>query len=107
MAKRIISFDTTEVVAMVAIKKDGEVRKPKPRIMSMTYDMFSKISFVKCTERKLFKTVPSEKIEIRLKSFHTPIEFTKMKNEEFYEEYKEGFRVFAQKNRIALVDETQ
>jgi len=106
MAKRMITFDTTEIVAMVEIPGDGEFKKAQTRIMSMTYDKFSKISFVPCTERKLFKAVPSEKIVIKLKAMRQPIEFTKLKNKEFYEEYKEGFREFARKNRIDLVDET-
>lgn len=107
MAKRMISFDTTEIVAMVEIKGDGESKKAQTRIMNMTYDMFSKISFVSCTERKLFRAVPSEKIVIKLKSLRQPIEFTKMKNKEFYQEYKDGFRTFALKNRIDLFDETE
>lgn len=106
MAKRMITFDTTEVVAMVEIPGDGEFKKAQTRIMSMTYDKFTKISFVPCKERKLFKLVPSEKIVIKLKAMRQPIEFTKMKNKEFYEEYKEGFRIFAKQNRIDLIDET-
>ena len=105
MAKQKITFDTTEVVAVVEVKE--EFKKKQVRVMSMTYDMFTTISFVKCTERKLFKEVPSEKIVIKLKTSLKPIEFTKMKHKQFYEEYKEGFRVFAQKNRITLVDETK
>ena len=106
MGKRMITFDTTEVVAMVEIKGDGEFKKAQTRILSMTYDKFTKIIFEPCTEWKFFKKVPSEKIVIKLKAMRQPIEFTKMKNKEFYEEYKEGFRVFAAKNRIDLYDMT-
>ena len=56
---------------------------------------------------KLFKKISSEKILIKLKSMSDPVEISKIKNREFFEEYKEGFRIFAQKNRIELIDETK
>jgi len=109
MAKSKIVFDTTEVVAEVEIILGdvGEPKKKKIEIMHIIYDQFVKISFEKCTERKWFKKVDSEKILLKLKSRREPVEFTKMKNKDFWEEYKEGFRVFAEKNRIELIDETK
>ena len=104
MAKRKVMFDTTEVVAATVFK--DEMGKETPKILNLTYDQFLKISFVPCEERKLFKTVPSEKIVLQLKKYGQPVEYTMMKNKEFYQEYKEGFRKFAQDNRIDLIDET-
>ena len=104
MAKREIVFDTTEIVAVVPVK--GEFMKAAPQIMHITYDQFTKITFEPCTEKKLFKSVPSEQIVLRIKKRMDPIVYTKMKHKEYFEEYKESFRTFAQKNRIDLVDET-
>ena len=104
MAKRKIMFDKTEVVLATVFKDD--LGKEVPKILNLSYDQFSKISFLPCEERKLFKTVPSEKIVLKLKKYADPIEYTMMKNKEFYQEYKDGFRRFAADNRIDLVDET-
>ena len=106
MAKRKIEFDTTEVVLATVFK--DELGKETPKILNLPYDQFLKISFVPCEETKMFfKTVPSEKIVLQLKKYAQPIEYTKMKNKEFYDSYKEGFRKFATDNRIDLIDETK
>lgn len=104
MAKRKVMFDKTEVVA-ANVAKD-EMGKETPKIYHLTYDQFIKISFVPCEEKKLFKTVPSEKIVLQLKKYAYPLEYTLLKNKEYYQEYKEGFRTFAKENRIDLIDET-
>ena len=104
MAKRKIAFDETEVILSVVFK--NELGKEKAKIIHATYDQFLKISFEKIEERKLFKAVPSEKIVIKLKKYKDALEFTKMKNKEFYDEYKSNFRTFAKNNRIELIDET-
>ncbi len=104
MAKRKIEFDTTEVVLATVFK--NETGKETPKILNLSYDQFMKISFVPCEERKLFKSVPSEKIVLKVKKYAQPIEYSMMKNKEFYQSYKEGFRKFAQDNRIDLIDET-
>ena len=105
MAKRKLAFDETEVVMAVVIKLD--FGKEKAKIINATYDQFSRISILKTEERKLFKLVPSEKIVIKLKSYGQEFEYSKMKNKEFYEEYKTNFIKFAERNRIDLVDETK
>ncbi len=105
MAKRKIEFDTTEVVLATVFKND--MGKEIPKILNLPYDQFLKIFFVPCEERKLFKAVPSEKIVLQIKKYAQPIEFTMMKNKEFYQDYKEGFRKFAEYNRIDLIDETK
>lgn len=104
MAKRKVMFDKTEVVAAAVMKDD--MGKETPKILNLTYDQFLKISFVPCEEKKLFKTVPSEKIVLQLKKYAQPVEYPMLKNKEFYQEYKEGFRIFAKENRIDLIDET-
>jgi len=108
MKKRLIVFDTTEIVAVVNVKNEDDPMKKKgnPVIMNLTYDQISKISFEPCIEKKMFKSIPSEKIVLKLKKMVQPVEYPKMENKEFYEEYKEGFREFAKQNRIELLDET-
>ncbi|MBE7041994.1 MAG: hypothetical protein E7399_00665 [Ruminococcaceae bacterium] len=105
MAKKKIEFDSTEVVLATVFKND--LGKETPKILNLPYDQFLKISFEPCEERKLFKNIPSEKIVLKLKKYAQPVEYTMMKNKEFYQEYKEGFRKFAQDNRIDLIDETK
>ena len=107
--KNTVAFDTTEIVAVVEFRLTdsfGRKMKKQVQVMNIIYDNILKISFVKCTEKKLFKEIPSEKILIKLKSMSVPVEIPKMNNSEFFEEYKEGFRIFAQRNRIELIDET-
>ena len=104
MAKRKIAFDETEVIMATVLKQ--EFGKEKAKIINATYDQFLKISIVPIEERRFIKLVPSEKIVIKLKKYGQNFEYTKMQNKEFYDEYKEGFRNFAKKNRIDFVDET-
>lgn len=104
MAKRKIAFDETEVVMAVVLKQ--EFGKEKAKIINATYDQFLKISIVPIEERKFIKLIPSEKIVIKLKKFGQDFEFSKLQNKEFYEEYKEGFRNFAKRNRVDFIDET-
>ncbi len=104
MAKRKIMFDKTEIVAASVIRDD--MGKETPKIFHLTYDQFLKISFIPCEEKKLFKTVPSEKIVLQLKQFSQPLEYTMLKNKDFFQEYKDGFRSFAKENRIDFIDET-
>lgn len=102
--KPIIMFDKTEVVMLATIV--GDMKKKSHRLLNLTYDKFTKIAFVQCKERKLFKTVDSEKIVLTVKGYAKPIEYSKKENSAHYQEYKKGFEKFASDNTITFVDET-
>ena len=105
MAKPKIMFDKTEIVANATVV--GEMNKKKQRLLRLSADSFSQISFVPCKERKLFKKVDSEKIVLHLRGYARPVEYTKNSNEAFFESYKQSFLKFAKDNGVMLVDETK
>ncbi|MBQ7006716.1 MAG: hypothetical protein IJN59_02685 [Oscillospiraceae bacterium] len=103
--KPIIMFDKTEVVMLATIV--GEMKKKSHKVLNLTYDKFTKIAFVPCKEKKLFKTVDSEKIVLTVKGYARPIEFSKKEHHVHYDNYKKNFEKFAKNNMISFVDETQ
>ncbi len=105
MAKSKIMFDKTEIVANATVV--GEMNKKSQKILRLSSDSFSKISFVPCKERKLFKAYDSEKIVLSLRGYARPVEYTKKANAAFYESYKESFIKFSRDNNITLEDLTK
>ena len=67
----------------------------------VTNEKIRMIQFDKCIENKLWRKIPSEKITV-ITSGKT-FEYTKLKSEPYFEEYKEALQKFAQNNRITLV----
>ena len=105
MAKPKIMFDKTEIIANATVV--GEMNKKSQKLLRLSADKFSQISFVKCTERKLFKKIVSEKIILNLRGVARPVEYTKKDNAAFFESYKESFVKFAKDNGVLLIDETK
>jgi len=105
MKKPKIMFDKTEIVANATVV--GEMNKKSQRLLRLSGESFSQISFVKCKERKLFKQIPSEKIVLNIRGFLNPVEYTKKDNALFFESYKESFTKFAKDNNVMLIDETK
>ena len=105
MKKSKIMFDATEIIAKAVVI--GEMNKKSMRLLRLSADNFSQISFVKCKERKLFRSVDSEKIVLSLRGYANPIEYTKKGNEAFFESYKENFVKFAKNNGVMLIDKTK
>jgi hypothetical protein len=95
VAQRHVFFDKTELVL-------GFPQGKKFVTMNLTYNQITRIQFDKCTEFKFFRKVPSEKITIVTPKRGEPIVYTKLKEKNFFEEYKAGFEKFARENRITF-----
>ena len=105
MASPKIMFDKTEIVAKAIVV--NETNKKKAKLLRLNADSFSKISFVPCKVRKLFKKVDSEKIVLNLRGYARPVEYSKKDNAAFYDSYKEGFAKFAKDNHVMFEDQTK
>ncbi len=99
MARRHINFDKTEIVLGFAAGK-------KYHVLNLSYADVQRIQFDTCTESKLFRKLPSEKITVQTGKYGEPITYTKLKHEPYWEEYKKGFSKFAAGNTITFVDNT-
>ena len=97
--KRKITVDKTEIVFIDTSGKRAQIR-------NLTYEKIMRIQFAKFDERKLLKKLPSEKIEIFGSGRHEPYVFTRLKNEDFFDEYKEKLAEFAKRNRVTFTDDT-
>lgn len=96
MAGRHIICDKTEIIL------NYQDSKKKYKVVNLPYDQISRISFEPCTEFKLFRRVPSEKITIVSKKVDNPIVYTKLKHQNLFEAYKEELAKFAKDNRITF-----
>ncbi|KNY26634.1 hypothetical protein [Pseudobacteroides cellulosolvens] len=74
------------------------------KTLYLNYYDINRIEFDEMLISKLFKKVRSEKIQIFTNTFSTPIEFTKHKDEKYFEEYKQELTKFARDNKISLID---
>ena len=99
MAKEKLLFDKTELVC-------GQVMGRASFVVNVKYNDIIHISFLKTEEKGLFKTVPSERIEIKLKSGQI-VFYNKKDEEKFWDKYKAGLVKFAHDNRLTLEDHTQ
>jgi len=98
MANRYkLTCDKTEINAVYPVDRKGKLDR-----ISLTYDKVISISFDKCTERKFFKKVDSEKISLRVRGRMEPIEYYKLEEGEHFESYKRDFEKFAKDNRITF-----
>lgn len=95
--KKHIYFDKTEIMMMFL---DGN----QYQTINLTYDKIIRIQFDKCTEKKFFRKVPSERIQIVTNCRNKPIEYTKMREKKYFDEYKQGLAKFAKDNRISFID---
>ena len=94
-----ILFDKTEI--MMKYEDSGNINTA-----NLTYNQITRIQFEKCTERKLFKKIDSEKIEVVTPKLAVPITFYKEKEKPYFDEYKVMFAKFAKENRITFIDNT-
>jgi hypothetical protein len=95
MSTKEIYFDQTEIVLTI----EG---KNKVTTLNVTYDQIVHIKFDPCMERKFFRKIPSEKIEIMVKKRQLPIIYTKLKSKKYFEEYKNELEKFSINNRITF-----
>ena len=98
MAKEHLLFDKTELMAVVKMGNNYAMRNLK-------YSDFISISFKPCEKKGLFKSSPSECIELKLKNSNMPLVYFKHEEVKFWDGYKAGLTKFAKENRITLVDE--
>ena len=100
MAKKdSILYDKTELVLVDRTVKNNPTRINAP------YDKITSIRFQKCTEKKLFKTIDSEKIVITLAG-KAPLSYYKYdEGEENFEKYKKQLETFAKDNRVTFSSE--
>ena len=98
MAKEHLLFDKTELMAVVKMGNNYAMRNLK-------YSDFISITLKPCEKKGLFKSSPSECIELKLKNSNMPLVYFKHEEEKFCDGYKEKIVKFAKDNRITLNDE--
>jgi hypothetical protein len=74
------------------------------RFLHLDKNQIKHIQIDKCTIKKFFKKIPTEKIEILLTNKDKPIVYYQNKEKHFFDEYKERLSGFAKENRIKLYD---
>ena len=106
MAKRNhMLFDKSEITCIFL---DGaNSMKDAPKKACLRYNDIQSVSIKPCRERKGLKVRDSERILIRVGKLPRPIEFYKLKEEPYFDDYKAGLRLFCRSNRIKLYDEVE
>ena len=87
-----------------------EVMKGKQKQTMRSNFSGNKIKYVTiepCQERMLFKSVPSERIVIKADGVVGPIVYYQSKEQEYFEDYKNGFRKFCRENGVILNDKAR
>jgi len=92
---KMVTFDKAEVVVEI-----------KGKTFHIPHDKIQKIQFSSCTEKKFFKSVQSEQIEITAPFVGPSVVIPKDKAGADFDSYKEGFRTLAAKSHITLEDST-
>ncbi len=98
MAKEHLLFDKTEIMAVVRFGNNYAMKNLK-------YSDILEITFKPCEKKGLFKSTPSECIELKVKNQNQPITYFKYDEGKFWDGYIAGLKTFAKNNRITLVDE--
>lgn len=98
MAKEHLLFDKTELMAVVRMGNNFAVKNLK-------YSDILSIAFKPCEKKGLFKSTPSECIELKVKNQNQPIYYYKHEEGKFWDGYIAGLKTFAKNNRITLSDE--
>jgi hypothetical protein len=98
MAKEHMLFDKTEIKLVV-------MRGNSASLLDLKFDQINSITFRPCEESTLFGKKPSEEILIKTKKAADPFVYSKLKEKNFWEGYKDNLRKFAKENRITLVDD--
>ncbi len=98
MAKeRNILCDKNEIILKAKMQKGYE-------FLNFTKDNIKYIKFEKCLIHKLFKQIPTERIEIMTTRYEQPLFFYKVDEKENFDDYKARLSVFAKMNRVTLYD---
>lgn len=99
MAKQFckMTFEPTE---MVLNYDSGKGRKD----LMLSYDQIISISIDKCTVRKFFKTIETERVGVTPRQFGVSINYYAYKEGPYFQGYKDGLRKFAKENRISIYD---
>ena len=99
MAKQFckMTFEPTE---MILNYNSGKGRKD----LNLSYDQIISISIDKCTVRKFFKNIETERVGVTPRQFGVPIYYYSYKEGDFFEGYKANLRKFAKDNRITIYD---
>jgi hypothetical protein len=102
MAEKRVLCDKTELV----LKFNDHTDKNKIKIANLAYDQITSITIEDFEEFSLFRKVPSERILVRTNRLQAPIIYTKKKDKQFFDEYKQDLAKFAKDNRITFYDNT-
>lgn len=97
MAKRHIFVDNTEIVLI-------DLSGKKAAVLNLTSDKIIRIQFDSIKEMKLFKKIPSEKISFVIRGREKPLAFTKKKEKEFFDAYKDELTGFIKRHHITFVN---
>ena len=96
MAKSRITFDKTEIVAVVVTSKSAMA-------LHLTFDRIVSISFAKGKTKKFgFIPVESDAIYIRISGREDPITYYRAVEKEHFDTYLKGLEEFARRNRITF-----
>ena len=98
MAEKKITCGKTEIV--IYLKSQRE------KYYNLLFNQIRRIQFSPVKEFRWFRNVPSEKIEIDSSKYPIFV-FTKIKNQEYWEDYKKELAGFAERNYIKLVNDIE
>ncbi len=104
MGRESIKFFAEEV-NMVYEMSEG--KKKRTLRSNFPYRKIQSVTIEPCKERMLFKSVPSQRIVIKAVGVIGPIFYYQSKEQEFFEDYKNGFRKFCRENRVPLYDKVK
>lgn len=90
-----ILYDKTEIVFV-------DLSGKKAKVHNLTYDKIVSIQFDNTTVRKLFKSVPSEKLSISIRTQEAPLVLYQVDEKPFWDEYKANLTKFAKDNRVSF-----
>lgn len=76
----------------------------RPVFLNLTKDQIKYICFDKCSVKKLFRTVSTEKIEIATSKTGDPVVYYQIDEGEYFNQYKQELIKFAESNRVPLMD---
>ncbi len=105
LIKNKMKFDTAKINCLYK-DSEGKIFRKSKNVTFKPRNIQS-ISIKPCRERDKLKVVASERIIIRSSILPRPIEYYKIKEGKFFDEYKAGVRLFCMRNDITIYDEAE